>query len=293
MNFVQRIFRTSRGTKLFGILLLLILVGILPLILVTLKQQQDIRQRATGTNPQASLYYAVDDSNTNPPPISSSVTVSPGQTVSLRLFLNTGSIPIDVFDITVQFGNGLTLTSVNSGTGADRFASQVFGPPDTIDNQNRRFRYFKTTTDPNANISGVLYLGKLNFTASSTTGTGTITFGTVEIAGSGVVLDPVDKPTLGYVIAQVAATNTPTPGPSPTPTIAPTGVPTLTPLAADVDRNGCVGIADYNKWAQTFQTGVVQQGTFPDINIDGQVDLLDFNQWYNAMLSLPQSRRCE
>lgn len=290
MNSLKQLFYKSTATKYFGVLLIVILVASIPLTIALVKQQQDLRQRASGE--QSSVYFAPDDGSTNPGPLSSITIPPPGQQVNVRMFVNTGfagtNIAIDSFDITINFP-GLTLASVTSGNGADRFNTPFLGPPDTIDNQNHAFRFSKGSTSATANISGVLHIATLTFTAISTTGTGTVSFGRTDLASFGSLLS-VSKVTINYAIGQVPS---PSVGPSVTPTVGPTNGPTLTPLAADVDRNGCVGIQDYNKWAQAFQTGVVQQGTFPNINNDGQVDLLDFNQWYNAMLSLPQSRRCE
>lgn len=79
---------------------------------------------------------------------------------------------------------------------------------------------------------------------------------------------------------------------TPEPTAPPTTGPRLPPLAADCDRNNCVGIADFNCWATRYQTGVTRAGTNPDCNQDNSVNLLDFNCWYNAMLSLPENQLC-
>lgn len=78
----------------------------------------------------------------------------------------------------------------------------------------------------------------------------------------------------------------PTP-PSPTPTQIPTSTPTPTPLVGDVDRNGCVGIIDLSIWLFAYRTGVVQQGTYPNIDNNGIIDLLDFNQWSHTMATMP------
>lgn len=82
-------------------------------------------------------------------------------------------------------------------------------------------------------------------------------------------------------------TNTPVPthkGPPPTPD------PTL--LLADVDRDGCVGILDFNAWFQAIKNKTARSGTFPDINKDGSVTIVDFNLWFKAMISLPKNKLC-
>lgn len=88
---------------------------------------------------------------------------------------------------------------------------------------------------------------------------------------------------------------TPTPRPTNTPTPTPTRTPTPTPnplMRADVDRNGCVGVVDFNLWLRTFTQGTILPGTYPDINQDGTVNLLDFNFWFNAMQRLSREFLC-
>lgn len=80
------------------------------------------------------------------------------------------------------------------------------------------------------------------------------------------------------------------PSPSPIPTIVPTATPTV--LESDIDRDGCVGILDFNTWFQALRTDSIRPGTFPDVNKDGSVDLLDFNLWFKAMISLPANKLC-
>lgn len=87
-----------------------------------------------------------------------------------------------------------------------------------------------------------------------------------------------------------------------TPTVASTATPTLVPvtitpttspdnLGEDIDRDGCVGILDFNAWFQAVK-GAPRTGTFPDINQDGLVDIIDFNLWFIAMKNLPPDKLC-
>ncbi len=71
----------------------------------------------------------------------------------------------------------------------------------------------------------------------------------------------------------------------------PTVTPTSTFLPEDIDRNGCVGILDFNAWFQAVK-GTPQPNTFPDVNKDGIVDILDFNLWFRAMKNLPPDKLC-
>ncbi len=99
--------------------------------------------------------------------------------------------------------------------------------------------------------------------------------GTVPTPGNG---NPTSIPTSGPTIQ-------PTEPPRPT-------APPFEPLAADVDKDGCVGILDFNAWLQAFQSGVIRSGTDPDIYKDGQINIHDFNYWFKAMLTLPQNKLC-
>jgi hypothetical protein len=53
-------------------------------------------------------------------------------------------------------------------------------------------------------------------------------------------------------------------------------------LPADISRDGCVSVVDYNLWLTAFKTGVIPPGTFPDVNNDGVVGVVDFNLWLTA-----------
>lgn len=279
MSLFQRIFGHSRSTKYFGGFLVLLLLAAIPVTLLLVSQRQDVRQRATGTS-QATLYYALNNGVANPTAITS-FTVAPGQTTSVRLFLDTQTIPIDGFDITIDYGTGITLNSINAGAGANLFSSPIFN---TISPTTHTFRFSKVTTDININISGLLHIVTLSFTAGSAPTTGTLAYGEVDITSNGSALT-LDNPNLNYT---VAAGPSSTPGPSSSPTATPSGVPTatpiltLTPLHGDIDRNHCIGTGDYDAWEQAFLRGVPALNTDPDVHTDGVIDLLDFNEWYIA-----------
>ncbi len=72
----------------------------------------------------------------------------------------------------------------------------------------------------------------------------------------------------------------------PSPTPMPSG------LRSDVDRNGCVGIADFNAWLYAFRESVTLNNTYPDIDNNGIIDILDFNLWFQDMRNLPDSQLC-
>lgn len=79
---------------------------------------------------------------------------------------------------------------------------------------------------------------------------------------------------------------------TPTPTLAVTATPT--PVSADIDRNGCVGQADFEQWKDRFLNNVYVSATgeAADVNHDGVIDLLDYNAWFVAMRTLPADKLC-
>lgn len=78
--------------------------------------------------------------------------------------------------------------------------------------------------------------------------------------------------------------------PSPTPNLTNTPIPTTTQppsVNADVNRDGCISMSDFNEWLYAFQNnGTARNPNFkPDTNSDGSVNLLDYNVWFDAMRS--------
>ncbi len=72
---------------------------------------------------------------------------------------------------------------------------------------------------------------------------------------------------------------------SPTTTTIPSTItPTKSPssLPEDIDKDGCIGLLDFNAWFQAIK-GTPRPNTFPDVNNDGIVDIVDFNLWFRAM----------
>lgn len=103
---------------------------------------------------------------------------------------------------------------------------------------------------------------------------------------------PITNPTCNCHSVLVCPTNIPTVLPSPTPIQSPPALPTNTPLPtsitfspADVNRDGCINILDFNDWLQAF-TGNPVPNTYPDIDGDGTVDIVDFNIWLTTFSSI-------
>lgn len=101
---------------------------------------------------------------------------------------------------------------------------------------------------------------------------------------------------LTLTVGPPAPTATNTPGPTTTPTNTPTGTRTPTPSPttityhpADFNHSTCVNKKDYDVWFAAYTNKAVQGGTFPNVvtRPGENVDLRDFNFWYNAMITLP------
>lgn len=86
-------------------------------------------------------------------------------------------------------------------------------------------------------------------------------------------------------------TTTPIPTQILTPTNPP-ATPTQIYLSEDINRDGCVGLLDFNSWFQAIKNGIPQPGTKPDINNDGLTDIVDFNLWFRAMKNLSPDKLC-
>lgn len=198
--------------KILAVVAIVTLIAAVPFTISQLRKQQEIRQRATGG--QVSLYFT---RTTTPTPLSR-LALTPGQEVSLRLFLNAGDDRVNGFDVTLSFEEGLTLTNVVEGAGAARFNTPLFN---NIDNQGKTFHFAKVTNTPSSLIGGTLHLATLTFSAGEEQAAGNMTLTNVTVTsptqpqtGLGV-----SAPALPYTIA------VPSPTPTPTPTIS---GPTLT-----------------------------------------------------------------
>jgi len=90
-----------------------------------------------------------------------------------------------------------------------------------------------------------------------------------------------------------STTVTPTPTPTPTSTPpSPTPTPTRVLIPTDINRDGCVGLADFERWRHRFVNNITAAGEPADVNQDGVIDLLDYNEWFSAMQTLPSEQLC-
>lgn len=186
--------------KLLGFLVVLFLVAAVPLTVFIARQQQDIRQRASGT--EATLFWG---ENSCHQPITSTLQAAPGEQKVLVLCMNT-SVPVNSFQLKLALNNALSVGSINSileGAAAQQLRqafAKSFGEvgPQTF--------FFSKGDNERQLLGANLELAKATVTAGSQTSSGTISFTHNDV----VLSSPnratgisVSLPTLSYTIAKI------------------------------------------------------------------------------------------
>ncbi|MDO8460929.1 MAG: hypothetical protein Q7S38_00640 [bacterium] len=301
------------------LLFLAILLVMIPLTVYVAQKQQEVRQRAS--EGQTSLFFTEAGSTA---PITQ-LALPPNQQKTLSVYLDTTGNAVSGFDFIIAFedsSRNLTLGNLTEGADASKFPTRV-SPDNPVNTGSNTMRLGKVTREQTV-ISGVLHLANITFTAG-TSGTGTIaiTYAEAVPAGGGTALS-VSKSSLAYAITSTASTSvsstlTPTPKPQsnslyPTPasstptaaltlTPAPSGTPIptsapavsqLPPAVLDINRDGCIGIGDFYAWRNAYQKHACSN-TYPDVNNDKTVNLLDYNEWFiyrGAMCTAAPIARC-
>jgi len=292
------------------LLFLAILLAMVPLTVYVAEQQQKIKQRAS--EGQTSLFFTEAGSIA---PVTQ-LALPPNQQKTLSLYLDTHGNAVSGFDFIIAFpdsSRNLTLGNLTEGADASKFPTRV-SPDNPVNTANNTMRLGKVTKEQTV-INGVLHLANITFTAG-TSGTGTIaiTYAEAVPAGGGTALS-VSKSSLAYAIASTSVSSTPKPqsnlsslSPTPKAQISPTSVsfpPTavltstpapsgqtntpipasilavsqLPPAVLDINRDGCVGIGDFYAWRSAYQKHPCSN-TYPDVNNDKTVNLLDYNEWF-------------
>lgn len=143
------------------------------------------------TAPTQASFFLTQGADCSPQPVTELTIVQAPQPFTLNLCLNTNASPVNGFDLTINYGSSLTLTSVSEQSDGNKFeGSTAYGPPGSIDNTNHTFRYAKVTTNSQDSLpQGTLFLATLTFTPSSP-----VTTGTIE-ASNPVVISPSSTPT--------------------------------------------------------------------------------------------------
>ena len=206
--------KLSRRNKILIIIGLILFALAMPLTIIQVQKQQDLRQRASGE--QTKLYFA-NGSDCSKPLESQNILLSPNKNVDLSLCLQNNSINgigISGFNIVLLAGNNLTFISATATPDADKFGKD---PSPKIEYQNKTLHF--TRINISDDVPGQL-LRLLDFTVT----------GEKENAGEDVIIETaeitslmqdellsVEKSTLHYTIS-AADDLTPTPTTTPTPT---------------------------------------------------------------------------
>lgn len=152
------------------------------------------------TSTQASFYFTQGSDCAAQPATSIAVSQQP---FTLNLCLNTNAsgiqYPINGFNIEMNYGSALTLTSVSEQQDADKFeGTTAYGPPQSIDNTAHSFHYSRVTTVPRDSLpGGTLFLATLNFTPVSGNSSGVISVSkSIVISPQGALTS--NSPSLSY-----------------------------------------------------------------------------------------------
>src|SRR3989344_6118703 len=106
MEFIKSILGDRRNLSIAAIV---IIAGALALTVFVAQKQQEIRQRAAGE--QTAFFLSTGSGCTSP--VTTTISLPPGQTSTLNLCLNTNNTGVNVvnaFDVTIAKGNGITFT---------------------------------------------------------------------------------------------------------------------------------------------------------------------------------------
>ncbi len=277
-----------------GLLFMLVAIAI---TLFLVRQQQDIRSRASTSQVQFEF---------NP----ATASVSENQIIDTQIILKTGPSGYDIsgYDITLNFPSNI-LELVNFQT-SNAFSTEL---KKTIDNNSGTLSVSSVNIAPAVN-TGDVSIGTAKFRVKTTTGEANIgitnaqivasrqpnylttdltQIATYTVLASNTPTETIESPTpTNAPIATLTPTITPSATPTPTTAInAPTPTPTtlITPtpttratVIGDSTGKGCVDITDFSAWLTAFQTHTPIAGTQVDFNEDGSVTILDFAVWLTS-----------
>ena len=258
------------GKKFFWYLLALVfLVGGLVAGIILVKQPQDIREKAAGTD----VIFSLSPANIQ------TVTDS---TFMLDIMLDTGSKVVNGAEVIIRFDkNALEALALNPGSIFPTYPEVGR----VIDNEKGEIRLsgmaFNFQTGGIEPFSGIGKFGDIKFRAKET-GASSINF--VFTLGDTTDSNVVEKDTsldvltivIGSQISVSAPTATPTPTPAATPTASPTNSPTPTPTYSpgDVNKDGLVDIVDIGIIIDNYGSSPPTDAR-ADLNKDDMINIID------------------
>ncbi len=317
---MDRFFATltrQRKMALFGLFFAILII---PITIVFVQKQQEIRSRASG---EAATFTLIPQSDTK----------AVGDTFGIRLILNGGTNNITGLDITLTFNPAIAdLTFTPSAIFDQQLINKVI---------SGSFRYAAVNTQRSTITGDAIDVGIISLKAKVAGQTpltflkaqviaekvaGALPNGTNLPGSYTVTLAPTTTPTplptntptpttvptptsLPTPTPTLIPTATPTPLPSatpipsttptplptstPVPTSTPTQIPTSTPIpptpttvkiAGDVNGDGEIDIRDFNDWRSEFLGLLTTKNA--DLNGDGEIDIVDFNIWRTGFLKI-------
>ncbi len=241
------------------IIILVIMIG-LPVTLYLVKQQQDLRSRATGSE-VGSLVFSP----------SSPGTVNKDGTFSLEFGINfTLERRITGADITITYTDNLRLTNFEKNT--TDLSEEVLTRSNTFVNP-RTMRYVAVNKSGSLAPGTFVSLGRLTFKA--------IDNGQAEIRIADRQVVAKDQPGV-LEIGDASVTFTIGGGATPPPTLPP-GL-----VRGDVDRNGCLNPSGDPVLIWRMIQRLIPKDTSAilfDNNLDRDVDMMDYTTWWNIYIT--------
>lgn len=252
-----------RGHVIALIIILVVIIGI-PVTLYLVKQQQDLRSKATGGN---SLTFSP-----------SSRTVERGTSFDVDFGIRFDpQQQLTGMDVTITYSANLEMENFTKETGV--LSREVDYDPQPT---RRTVHYIAVNRTGTLNRRNDLKLGTLRFKAiNDGPATITATHDQIVVLGQASYLD-VDNASVTYTIGG----STPSPSPSPSPSAPPVIACVNGDVTAGSFHNGCVDANDYNVWLREFRGEVTTKTAdfYTECNAnnqkgDGVINISDYNIW--------------
>lgn len=313
---MTRFFATLTRGKILALVGLFLVILVLPIILIFVRRQQEIRSRAGGGG-EATFTLTPQ-----------TATVIVGQTLNAALTLDVGTLNAVGLDITLAYDPSVFDLSFTPST---IFDQQLINKVTTA---SGTFRYAAVDTAKTTNTGNAINIGTFSLKAKSV-GPTLLSFQKAQVIAEnyteGALANGNNLP--GSYVVELAPTITPTLTPSPLPTatptnapsptatptlvpsatpttqptitplptstpvptstptpiatstpVPPTATPTAAPILGDVNGDNEIDIRDFNDWRSEFLGLLTTKNS--DLDKNGEIDIVDFNIWRTAFLKL-------
>lgn len=191
-NGIMKTLSTMFSKQSIFILGLVVVALAIPITIFFSEKPQDPRQRAAENKPSVDLFFTKPGSNV----VLTDVNFPPGQQSSIDLYLKTGETQVNGFEVSMEFGQGISVptSGIVQGASASKFETLAI---DKADNAARTITLARVTTQSPA-PKGIFHLATITLNATTSAGVnGTISFKKALITREGGTTT-VTKPTLTY-----------------------------------------------------------------------------------------------